>query len=814
MLNGHRCTTPDATTTTGKLPRSICLRLVVLVFLFSVTGRLCFAQALPAFSSVKIGAFDPDAWNGLVFVTRAFHQRAEFAVRVGSQRGRGILIGDEIYKAVSEVGPHASDGSYCRLAWRTHPNDAQVTLEWSRVNETTVVGRLTASHDFRLVLETYFPSALAGASVGYYHLDKNDQALIGQRFFNQVFGPTAQWVVMVDQPLVGGGTYHSADQVLANIHGSGTLTPSIAKDADKGVGAIQFTTGASGTAHFVAKVGWSREALLSQARNWLQAGRIDTVLREKASAYAQDRPTATGLFNDAAHAIGNSMFWNSLYVRSNNLIFPSISRQWAHRWGGWVVGEWDCFFGALLTSLESKAQTEAGVKAILLAQTSTGLVPNIASGKGISPDRSEPPVGAYCVWKIYQRLHDRQFLQWAYPRLKKWNEWWSANRGDGQPWRDGNHDGLLEWGSDRGSSQSVGGRGYLQAAKWESGMDDSPMWDHVTYNTRTYTMNLDDVGLNSMVALSAESLSRMARVLGQEQDAQHFSAEYARLKRLVQTRLWNPADGMYENRYWDGRFSKRLSPTNFYPLIAGIATPEQAREMVNRHLLNPKEFWGKYVIPTIARDDPAFADQFYWRGTIWGPTNYLVYEGLNRYRFDKVALEYAEKNYDLFMDDWRQNQHDDEQYHAWGGNGGGDIHYTWGALLCLAGLEQYIDANPWDDFRFGALAPSGPGEFRGVKLNGHVYDVSIGPDLTRLVRDGATRFQADSGVVVRDYEAQPSRVSFTIHAGRKTSVTTEAFASGNVLLKLDGKEAGRIAVQHGKASFNVPAGEHQVELHK
>ena len=40
-------------------------------------------------------------------------------------------------------------------------------------------------------------------------------------------------------------------------------------------------------------------------------------------------------------------------------------------------------------------------------------------------------------------------LDWAYPRLKKWHEWWLRDRGDGQSWRDGNHDGLLEWGSDR-----------------------------------------------------------------------------------------------------------------------------------------------------------------------------------------------------------------------------------------------------------------------------------------------------------------------------------------------------------------------------
>ena len=789
-------------------------RFLFLPFLLSLASTLCFGQAAPAFESVRIGALDADAWNGVVFLARAFDQPAVFAVRVGSERGGGFLDGNAIFDAVAEVGPHAPDGSYCRMAWRQPPSEAQVTLEWSRVNETTVVGRLTASPDFRLVLETYFPDLASWGSQGFYHLDEKDQAILGQRFFDHVYGPTAQFVVMVDQPLVGSGTYPSVTQLQEDMRGSGRLSSSLAGEPNNGAAGIEFTTGASGTAHFVAQLGWNRDTLISEAHGLLQAGQIDSILREKSAAYAQERPTVTGLFDGAAHAIGNSMFWNTLYAPSNNLIFPSISRHWAHGWGGWVVGEWDCFFGTLLTSLEDKAETEAGAKAILLAETSTGLVPNIASGNGITPDRSQPPVGSYCVWKIYQRLQDRQLLEWAYPRLRKWHEWWFGNRGDGQPWRDGNRDGLLEWGSDRGSGASIGGRGFLQAAKWESGMDDSPMWDHTTYDPHTYTMNLDDVGLNSLYALDAECLARIARILGKDEDARQFSAEYTRMKQRVQAKLWNPADGIYENRYWDGRFSKRLSPTNFYPLFAGIATPEQAARMVKEHLLNPKEFWGKYVIPTIARDDPAFADQFYWRGDIWGPTNYMVYEGLNRYRFDQVALEYAEKNYNLFMDDWKRNQHDNEQYHAWGGNGGGDTHYTWGALLCLAGLEQYIDVNPWDSLRFGALDPPATGEFHGVKWGGHVYDVSIGPTLTRLIRDGATRFQADSGVVVRDYTLEPSELSFTLHAGKRTRVTTEEFTSGSLLLKIDGQESGRIAVQDGKAEFSVPAGEHRVELQK
>ncbi|HLI33654.1 MAG TPA: hypothetical protein VKW70_01310, partial [Terriglobia bacterium] len=455
---------------------SIAHKLIGSILLLLLVSVPClFSQTSPAFENVQIGSWDASAWNGLLFLAQAFHQPANFALRVGSQRGGGYLDGNDIFTAVSEVGPHAPDGSYCRMAWRQPPSEAEVRLEWSRLNETTVVGRLTANPEFRLVLETYFPYLANWGTQGFYHVDVKDRAIVGERYFDQVFGPTARLVVMVDQPLIGSGTYPSLSQLVEVMRGSGRLNSSLAGEPNDGAAGMEFSTGESPSAHFVAIIGWDSGALLDQARSLLQAGRIDSILRQKAEAYAQRRPTVTGLFAGAAHAIGNSMFWNTLYAPSNHLIFPSISRHWAESWGGWVVGEWDCFFGSLLTSLEEKSETEAGVKAILLAQTSTGLVPNMASGAGTTPDRSEPPVGAYCVWKIYQRWHDREWLAWAYPRLKKWHERWSGNRGDGQPWRDGNRDGLLEWGSDRGSSPAVGGRGFLQGAKWESGMDDSPM---------------------------------------------------------------------------------------------------------------------------------------------------------------------------------------------------------------------------------------------------------------------------------------------------------------------------------------------------
>ena len=65
--------------------------------------------------------------------------------------------------------------------------------------------------------------------------------------------------------------------------------------------------------------------------------------------------------------------------------------------------------------------------------------------------------------------------------------------------------------------------------------------------------------------------------------------------------------------------------------------------MVKEHLLNTNEFWGKYVIPSVPKNDPAFKDNEYWRGRIWAPLNFLVYMGLNNYEFREVKRLFAEK---------------------------------------------------------------------------------------------------------------------------------------------------------------------------
>ncbi len=785
---------------------------IALLLMFSASLLSLGETQADSFDRVSIGAFDPDAWNGIVFDSKAYGQPLVFALRIGSKSGT-FLDGERIFDAVSEVGPHAPDGSYALVGWRHYPRTAMVTLEWSRIDSTTVVGRLKAPADIQLVIEAYSP--YTDDFTGAYHIGADRGEIIGDHPIDGHFNSAAHLVVATDRPVTGDGTFSSVSQLrkvmdAGQLPNTGDQSRPSYEDHMSGAAGLQFVTDGSSTAHFVATIGWHVPELSDGAKQLLQPGKIDAILDRKAALYQERRPHIQGLFNGAPEAIGNSMFWNTLYVPALGLEFPSISRHWAKQFGGWVVGEWDCFFGSLLTNVEDTAQTSAAVRAILLSQSSNGVVPNIDGGSGTSPDRSQPPVGSYAVWKNYEHNQDREILEWAYPRLKLWHEWWFKNRGDGQPWRDGNRDGLLEWGSDKGSTPSVGGRGHRQAAKWESGMDDSPMWDDVTYNPSTYTMELDDVGLNSLYALDSECMAKIARILGKDEDSRAFTVDYDRIKAAMRQKLWNEKDGIYENLYWDGHLSNRLSPTNFYPMLAGVATPDQAKRMVQEHLLNPKEFWGTYVVPTISRDDSVFPDQFYWRGDIWGPTNYLVYEGLNRYGDDEVALTFAEKSYDLFMTDWHANQHTNEQYYAWGGSAGGDKHYTWGALLCLIPTEQYIDETPWDGLRFGSLNPPENGELSNIIWNRHRYDIAIGPDHTAMTRDRDVRFEATAGVVVRHYTLDSRGLSFAVKTVRAVTITTRERPSGTFSLKVDDQPNQTVEVQHGGVSFTVPAGEHSV----
>jgi putative isomerase len=417
---------------------------------------------------------------------------------------------------------------------------------------------------------------------------------------------------------------------------------------------------------------------------------IELIVNRQRAAFesqAAGRP-APAQTDPIVAAIETTLGWDTIYDPENRRVISPIARDWSVDWGGWVLADWDTFFAATLAGVGSRDLAYANAVEMLREETAEGFVPNYSRPDGWkSFDRSEPPVGAITVLGLYNKFHDRWFLEDTFQPLLGWNRWWAAHR---------DIQGYLTWGSDwdnKPGNFDDGSQGTWQGAIFESGLDNSPMYDHTAYNRQTHLVEFADVGLMSLYVADCDALAQIADTLNKGDEAKELRERGERYRTKLKT-MWNDQAGMFLNiDLHTGQVSRRLSPTNFYPLLARAATPEQARTMVEKHLLNPDEFWGTYVIPSIARDDPAFKDQSYWRGRIWGPMNYLVYLGLTHYDFPQARSDFARKSYELFEKEWRQKGHVHENYNAITGDGddvgSSDRFYHWGALLAYI---EYVES--------------------------------------------------------------------------------------------------------------------------
>ncbi|MGH2202321.1 MGH1-like glycoside hydrolase domain-containing protein, partial [Enterococcus faecalis] len=72
------------------------------------------------------------------------------------------------------------------------------------------------------------------------------------------------------------------------------------------------------------------------------------------------------------------------------------------------------------------------------------------------------------------------------------------------------------------------------------------------------------------------------------------------------------------------------SPTNFYALFSPNVSLVRQRRMADEHYYNPDEFYGDWMLPSIAHNDIAYLEQNYWRGRVWAPLNFLVYLALSQ----------------------------------------------------------------------------------------------------------------------------------------------------------------------------------------
>ncbi|MFN8060259.1 MAG: trehalase family glycosidase, partial [Vicinamibacterales bacterium] len=419
-------------------------------------------------------------------------------------------------------------------------------------------------------------------------------------------------------------------------------------------------------------------------------GLLDARLRE-----ADVRGASFGPLSSAAFAIEAALAWNTIYEPRHDRVVTTVGRLWNEEYGGYALFGWDNFFLAYALTLFDRDLAFATVVEHLAGRTPDGFIPNDNAGNGrTSLDRSQPPVGALMVREIYRRFPERWFLEATFDDLLAWNRWWPHARANGA---------LLAYGSSKAPNPfNEPDRETMVTARYESGMDDSPMYEDVPFSAETHTMALQDVGLTSLYVVDCEALADMARVLGREAIARELEGRADDYRRALDT-LWHEPTGLYLNRRTDtGDWSFRLSPTHFYPLLAGVPSPERAARMIERHLLNRDEFWGEHLLPSIARSDPEFPRQRYWRGAIWPPLNFLTYAGVRRAGHAASQRALADASISLFMREWQRHGYVSENYSAVTGTGdderlSSDRFHSWGVLFALpAFIEAGFISAPAD----------------------------------------------------------------------------------------------------------------------
>ncbi|MGA2060725.1 MAG: trehalase family glycosidase [Thermoguttaceae bacterium] len=107
--------------------------------------------------------------------------------------------------------------------------------------------------------------------------------------------------------------------------------------------------------------------------------------------------------------------------------------------------------------------------------------------------------------------------------------------------------------------------------------------------------------------------------------------------------------------------------SGFLAMWCGIATPEQAKRMVEEHLKNPKTLGSTYGIRTLSKMEKMYglyasSNPSNWNGPVWGISNYIVFRGLVKYGFTDEAKEMASKTIALFGQDYAANDALHEYY--------------------------------------------------------------------------------------------------------------------------------------------------------
>ena len=195
--------------------------------------------------------------------------------------------------------------------------------------------------------------------------------------------------------------------------------------------------------------------------------------------------------------------------------------------------------------------------------------------------------------------------------------------------------------------------------------------------------------LNCLFYEDLKAAAKLAGQLNRADDQQRLSAQAGTLGEEIQKYCWDPRDQFYytvDVQCVDRR--RELIPhvkpgmdmswhclplriqtfTGFLPLWCGLATPDQAKALVQTNYLADDRFRGNWGVRSLSSKESMYcmdfsSDPSNWLGPVWIIVNYFVWNGLKDFGFRDEADKLADKTLRLLSTDLAKNGSLNEYYH-------------------------------------------------------------------------------------------------------------------------------------------------------
>ena len=292
--------------------------------------------------------------------------------------------------------------------------------------------------------------------------------------------------------------------------------------------------------------------------------------------------------------------------------------------------------------------------------------------------RSQPPFLTGMILGVYERTKDRRWLRSTLPAIDRYYGFWTSpphlveatglsryfDLGDGPApevvaaERDAqgltHYDRVREYFRTHAVPDYDVSQFYDRAADRltdlfykgdrsmrESGFDPSNRFGPFSADIVHYT----PVCLNVLLYRMEDEASRIQSIAGNAAAAGEWRARAERRRQRIDSLLWDPEAGLYFDYNFETRQRRRYEfATTFYPLWAGLVSPEQARRVAAN--LVKFEAPGGLLTSTVTSGSQ-------WDAPYgWAPLQLIAVEGLRRYGFNTDADRLARKFVSLVVDDF------------------------------------------------------------------------------------------------------------------------------------------------------------------